>query len=119
MAEKRLGRVRWVALGLIMGLVAAWGAFGMLGATSLQPSVTTCTKASTGKMKVIAAADSGKCTKNGKGTTDLWDNHVFVANKIETICNDFYFMYNAHVAPTNPVLFGGFEAPCAGKVTLP
>jgi hypothetical protein len=75
MEAKRRGRVRWIALGMLCGLGAAWGGFGAIGAVTSAPSaITTCTKASTGKSKVIAgdAASTGKCTKKGKGFVKSW-----------------------------------------------
>jgi hypothetical protein len=81
MESKRLRRARWIALGLITGLIAAWGGFGLVGAAP--SSITTCTKVSTQKTKVIGsdAASVATCTNKGKGVRRTWDDHTIVAVK--------------------------------------
>jgi hypothetical protein len=75
----RQGKKRWIALGTTLGVVAAWGGFGLVGAATTAPTtITTCTKASNGKTKVIAPATVAKCTKKGKGVAKTW-NTVNVA----------------------------------------
>ncbi len=64
---------RWVALGTVLGVVAAWGGFGL--ASGASSSITTCTKKSNNKTKIITSAQVAKCTKKGKGTVTTWDNH--------------------------------------------
>jgi hypothetical protein len=71
MERKRTGRARWVALGLTVGLVAAWGGFAVVDAAP-PASITTCTKNSTSKTKVIASSLVAKCTYKGKGVAQTW-----------------------------------------------
>jgi uncharacterized protein YjbI with pentapeptide repeats len=57
----------WIALGTLVGVVAAWGGFGLVGAaTSAPATVTTCTNAKNGKTKVTAVC------KPGKGFAKTW-----------------------------------------------
>jgi uncharacterized protein YjbI with pentapeptide repeats len=68
-------RARWIALGTMLGVVAAWGGFGVVGAATSPPTtITTCTKASTGVTKTIAPAAALKCAKNGKGVAKSWSS---------------------------------------------
>src|SRR5262245_32739336 len=66
-------RGRWIALGLTVGLVVAWGGFAT--AESAPSSITTCTKASNGKTKLIAPSQTAKCNAKGKGIATTWDPH--------------------------------------------
>ncbi len=64
------GRKRWAALGLVVGVVATWGGFGLVEAATTAPAtVITCTKVKNGKTKTIDAGKVAKCTKKGKGIT--------------------------------------------------
>jgi hypothetical protein len=88
MASKRRGRARWIALGLIMGLVVAWSGVGLAGATT--SSIKTCTKVSSNKTKVIDASAVAKCTAKGKGVARTWDDDTVVGPlqaKATAACN--------------------------------
>jgi hypothetical protein len=65
------GRVRWVALGLIVGLMAAWGGFAVVEAAA-PSSIITCTKNRNNKTKVITSSQVAKCTAKGKGAAETW-----------------------------------------------
>jgi hypothetical protein len=67
-----MDRVRWVALGLVVGLGLAWGGFSV--AESAPSSVVVCTKTSNGKMKL---STNGTCkTAKKKETATTYDNHA-------------------------------------------
>ncbi len=68
--------VRWVTLGLVAGLALAWGGFSV--AESAPSSITTCTKVSNNKTKVIATSAVAKCTYKAKGVAQNWDDHSVV-----------------------------------------
>jgi hypothetical protein len=64
---------RSIAIGVALGVVAAWGGFGAGPAAAAPPSaLVTCTKLSNQKIKVIDAFGVAKCTKKGKGVTKNW-----------------------------------------------
>jgi hypothetical protein len=65
-------RGRWIAVGTLCGVVAAWGGLGLAGAAG-EATLTTCTKTATGKTKLITTStQSAACTKKGKGTVTTW-----------------------------------------------
>jgi uncharacterized protein YjbI with pentapeptide repeats len=68
--ERMSRRGRWLALGLIVGLGVAWGGFSV--AESAPSSITTCTKNSNNKTKVITSSLVAKCTAKGKGVAQTW-----------------------------------------------
>ena len=71
MADKKQRKVgRYVALGTVLATVAVWGSVGLLGAAP--SSITTCTKTSNNKTKVIATSGVAKCTAKGKGVAQTW-----------------------------------------------
>jgi hypothetical protein len=133
MERKRAGRVRWVALGLTLGLVAAWGGFTVVEAAT-PSSITTCTKTSTGKMKVITASQVAKCQKRGKGSVTTWDDHAVVeansfaaaiasatqlqqaADQLRDGCTQAYIIYN-NVIPTSIAGWEAIDPACAGHTT--
>jgi hypothetical protein len=71
--ERRIGR--WVALGTVLAVVAAGGGFGALGAGAAAATpLTTCTKVSNGKTKIITAGGTAKCAAKDKGVARTWDD---------------------------------------------
>ena len=72
-AKQKVGR--WIALGLVAGIVATWGGFGL--AAGAPSSIKTCTAIKTGKIKVTT---TGGC-KAGKETLTTWDDHALVASQ--------------------------------------
>jgi uncharacterized protein YjbI with pentapeptide repeats len=77
----RSKRSRWLALGLVVGLGLAWGGYSV--AESAPSSITTCTKNSNNKTKVITTAQVAKCTRKGKGVVQSWvpASQLATANK--------------------------------------
>jgi hypothetical protein len=77
---QRRGVKRWIALGTGLGVVAAWGGFGLAQAAPSAPStITTCTKVKDGKTKVIAPSAVATCTKKGKGIAKTWSTAQLAA----------------------------------------
>ncbi|MGZ4690960.1 MAG: pentapeptide repeat-containing protein [Acidimicrobiia bacterium] len=75
---------RWVALGAVLGVVAAWGGFGL--ASGAEASIKTCKIVATGKTKLIAGGfTEAKCTKNGKGRVTTWDDRVTVTSQLAAL----------------------------------
>jgi Pentapeptide repeats (8 copies) len=76
--DAKTKRARWIALGTILGVVAAWGGLGIVGivgaATSAPSTITTCTKAKNGKTKVIYNdyVYVERCSRKGKGFAKVW-----------------------------------------------
>ena len=67
-------------LGLLVVMVSMLGGFAV--ASGAPSSITTCTKASNGKMKIITSGGVAKCTAKGKGTANTWDNHSVVGPQL-------------------------------------
>lgn len=65
--ETKSKRGRWIALGLVVGIAATWGGFGI--AEGAPSTIATCTR----KNGTIKVTTTGTCT--GKNTLDLWDHH--------------------------------------------
>jgi uncharacterized protein YjbI with pentapeptide repeats len=61
----------WLALGLVVGLGLAWGGFALVEAAP-PATLTTCTKSSNNKTKVIAPSLTARCTRNGRGVVQSW-----------------------------------------------
>jgi hypothetical protein len=91
MEPRKMKRARWLVLGTLMAVIAAWGSVSVVGAAA--SSIKTCTKVSTGKIKVIGsdAASVAKCTAKGKGVARTWDDHAVVGPlqaKATNACNE-------------------------------
>ena len=133
MAEKkrRMSAERWVILGLLIVLVSMLGGFAI--ASGAPSNITTCTKASNGKMKIITSGGVAKCTAKGKGTAATWDNHAIVGPQLaqipqlnsglNTACQRYLDLFRLFVGgpitpdefTTNPL--GPQETECIGRVS--
>jgi hypothetical protein len=77
MTERKRGAGRWIALGTVLGLVAAWGGFALVGAAP--STLTTCTNLKNGKTKLVA---STALCKPGKAVGQTWDDHAVASAQL-------------------------------------